>query len=88
MTELKGNYQVALDLAMGDLQNVARRAGIAGVEAPLASGGAGGLPSDAASDPSGSVFKSVQQLGLKLEPRKAPLDQIVVDHVEKMPTEN
>jgi uncharacterized protein (TIGR03435 family) len=40
------------------------------------------------SDPTGSVFKSVQQLGLKLEPRKTPLDLIVVDHAEKTPTEN
>jgi uncharacterized protein (TIGR03435 family) len=28
------------------------------------------------------------QLGLKLEHRKAPVDMLVVDHIEKMPTEN
>ena len=28
------------------------------------------------------------QLGLKLETRRAPLEIIVVDHVEKVPTEN
>ena len=43
---------------------------------------------DAASDPSGSIFTAIQSLGLKLEPRKTPLMTIVVDHVEKMPTEN
>jgi len=37
---------------------------------------------------SGSVFSSIQQLGLKLESRKAPVDTIVVDKLEKMPTEN
>jgi uncharacterized protein (TIGR03435 family) len=42
-----------------------------------------------ASDPgSGSLFTSIQALGLKLEPRKAPMKMIVVDHIEKMPTEN
>jgi len=88
MTGLKGNYQVALDLSLEDLKNVARKAGVAMPGATPASADANALPSDAVSDPSGSVFKSVQQLGLKLEPRKAPMDQIVVDHVEKMPTEN
>lgn len=41
------------------------------------------------SDPAGSsIFTSVQQLGLRLEPRKMPLEYIIIDHVEKTPTEN
>jgi len=96
MTDLKGNYQVSLDLSMEDLMKVARTAGVA-----IPAGGRGGLAgsdpgaaaagksADAASDPSGgSIFNSVQQLGLKLEPRKAPIDAIVIDHLEKNPTEN
>jgi uncharacterized protein (TIGR03435 family) len=81
MTELKGQYQIALDLSREDLGNVARSAGV--MLPPAAP------PGDAASDPSGgSIFQAVQQLGLKLDPRKAPLDKIVVDHLEKAPTEN
>ena len=42
-----------------------------------------------ASDPTGnSIFASFQNAGLKLEPKKLPLDFIVVDHADKVPTEN
>jgi uncharacterized protein (TIGR03435 family) len=88
LTELKGNYQVAMDLSMEDLRNAARNFG---VMAPGVGGGRAGVgqPVDAASDPGGlSIFAAVQQLGLKLEPRKTPIDLIVIDHLEKSPTEN
>jgi len=35
-----------------------------------------------------TLFNAVQMLGLKLEPKKAPLDVIVVDSAEKTPVEN
>ena len=35
-----------------------------------------------------AMFAYVQQLGLRLEPSKAPLELLVVDHAEKVPTEN
>jgi uncharacterized protein (TIGR03435 family) len=51
--------------------------------------GPGAVSSATASDPSGGgIFAALQKLGLKLEPRKAPMETIVIDHLEKTPTEN
>jgi uncharacterized protein (TIGR03435 family) len=48
--------------------------------------GAGGL---AASDPAGGgIFQAVQKLGLKLDPRKAPFETLIIDRLEKTPTED
>ncbi|MFP5209113.1 MAG: TIGR03435 family protein [Acidobacteriota bacterium] len=91
MTGLKGNYQVAVEISLAEITAVARNQGFAtpptgaaGDVAPNA------LPAMAASDPGGgtSVFSSVAKLGLKLEERKAPVEQIVVDQVNKTPTPN
>lgn len=35
-----------------------------------------------------SVFLNVQQMGLKLDSGKAPIEILVVDHLEKAPKEN
>lgn len=90
LTELKGKYQIALELSMDMLMAVARKAGMnMGMPGMPGGGGKSATPADAASDPTGSsLFTSVQQLGLKLEPRKLPYEYIVIDHVEKSPTEN
>jgi uncharacterized protein (TIGR03435 family) len=88
MTGLTGEYQIGLDLSMADILKAARAAGVNMPGAPQGAGPAG-APADAASDPaSGSVFTAVQQLGLRLEPRKSAIETIVVDHLEKTPTEN
>jgi uncharacterized protein (TIGR03435 family) len=40
-------------------------------------------------DPSGtSIFQAVQKLGLKLDSRKMPMETLVVDKIEKTPTED
>jgi uncharacterized protein (TIGR03435 family) len=89
MTEMKGNYDVNLDISMADLMALARAQG-ANVPGGAPAGAASAGPSsDGASEPgTGSVFAAIQNLGLKLEPRKAPLLLIVVDKVEKTPTDN
>jgi uncharacterized protein (TIGR03435 family) len=86
MTEIKGTYEIGLNLSMIDLINVARSSGL--VPAGAGIGGRDGA-AVAASDPGGgSIFDAVQSLGLKLEPRKSSVDTIVIDHLEKMPTDN
>jgi uncharacterized protein (TIGR03435 family) len=87
MTGLKGYYDVVIDVSMQDLMNAARAAG-ANIPANAPGGGSSANPADNASDPGGSIFNAIQALGLKLEARKLPLKKIVVDSVEKMPTEN
>jgi uncharacterized protein (TIGR03435 family) len=89
MTELKGTYQIGLDLSMEEMMGMARAAGVGVPGMPGGGGGDPSRPADAASVPSGgAIFATVQQLGLKLDPRKLPVDTIVVDHLEKAPTEN
>jgi uncharacterized protein (TIGR03435 family) len=80
MTGLKGPYQMVLEMPRGDA-NDARAA-------QAQAGGAGGAPT--ASDPAEGipVFGAVEKLGLKLESRKLPVETIVIDHLEKAPTDN
>jgi len=77
MTGLTETYQVALEVPAEEL----KRAKIAAEGVHTA---------DSASDPLGSsaMFAAVQQMGLKLEPRKTAVEVLVVDHAEKVPTEN
>jgi len=74
-TGLKGRYQVDLAVSTADL--------IAFLTGPG--------PKDAASMQDAQrnmVQEGLKKLGLQLESRKVPLETIVVDHLERMPTEN
>ena len=95
-TGLKGIYQITLDLPFDAMLRVIQDLG-GGANLPGGfggfPGGVGGAPGagnpGAASDPAASsVFQSVQQLGLKLQSGKVPVDTIVIDHLDKAPTEN
>ena len=84
MTGLTGKYQITLDISMQEIMNAARAAG---ANVPPAAVDPN-KPAEGASDPGSSIFTSLQALGLKLEARKTPMAMIVVDSIEKMPTEN
>jgi uncharacterized protein (TIGR03435 family) len=95
LTVLKGNYQASIALALTDLLGMARANSLSagllppGLPANPFGGRGGNAQTPQASDPStNSIFTSIQQLGLNLDSRKEPVDFIVVDHAEKMPTEN
>ncbi len=51
-------------------------------------GGGEPAPADPPAERAGSIYDAVQRYGLKLEPRKAPMEVLVVDHIERTPTEN
>jgi uncharacterized protein (TIGR03435 family) len=88
MTGIKGNYDASLDLSLAEIIAMARAAGM---NVPVGPPGAAGQGNVAASDPTGggaSLTDAVQSMGLKLESRKAMVDQFIVDHIEKTPTEN
>jgi uncharacterized protein (TIGR03435 family) len=90
-TELPGNYDIVLDVAPEDLVGMKRLAATFGPP-PAGKPTGGKAPGEAGPAPevapSASVFTAVQQLGLRLEGRKLPVEFIVVDKADKVPTEN
>src|SRR5262249_23031284 len=81
-TGLKGNYQVTLDLPIEAMR------GMAFTQKLVALAGSGSFEVPEASSPSAPIIKSVKDLGLELQSRKAPIELIIVDRVEKTPTAN
>jgi uncharacterized protein (TIGR03435 family) len=73
MTELRGRFRLVLDVTLGDLRNTP----------------GGG---DRAADTEAMVLErfniGLRMLGLQLERRQGRVETIIVDHVERVPTEN
>lgn len=78
-TGLSGLYQFKMEL--GPDASAIRTLQTAGITTTVQ-----GTP---LSEPTGiSTFKNIEGLGLKLEERRAPIDVIVVDKIERTPTDN
>jgi len=75
-TGLTGKYDVDMKWALGML---------GGAFGPGMPG-----PAPSAADPEGPTLVTAlqEQLGLKLQSKKTPIDALVIDHVEKVPIEN
>ena len=82
MTNLPGRYDFVLALTPEDYRSMLIRSAVAaGVN----------LPPQALQMMNGgedSLMMALRRLGLKLEPRKAPQEVLVVDEIRKTPTEN
>jgi uncharacterized protein (TIGR03435 family) len=78
-TGLTGNYDFKWELPMATVFTINGR--------PIGGGSSGSAGT--ASDPDPDVIGGVEkQLGLKLQKAKARLDVLVIDRIDKAPTEN
>jgi len=82
MAEFAGLLSNALDRPVKDLTSVG---GVYNIKIRWLPDGP--LPADT-TGMSGSVYEAVQDLGLKLEVQKIPVEVLIVDRAERAPTEN
>jgi uncharacterized protein (TIGR03435 family) len=92
-TALKGKYDFTLTYSPEGLGN-----GLGGILTMVgpppggvggSGGGPGGPPNTTEVETAPDLFTAIQaQLGLKLDAKKGPIEMIVIEHVEKAPTEN
>jgi len=81
MTGIDGYYDAVLDVSLSDMSAIPKSGAPdipPGAPPPPAASGNSALP----------LTQAIQELGLKLESRTAPVQQFIIDHVEKTPTEN
>jgi uncharacterized protein (TIGR03435 family) len=80
MTGLTGTYDCTLDYNLDDVRALILSSAPPGTPLPPRQAEVG--------ETTVSLMDSLAAVGLKMEPRKAPLDLLVIDHVEKTATEN
>ena len=73
MTELRSRYRFVLEVTLTDLRNAPRSAD---------------RPADTGAMVLDRFNSGLRKLGLQLERRKGPVETVIVDRVEKTPTEN
>ncbi|HEY1219830.1 MAG TPA: TIGR03435 family protein [Bryobacteraceae bacterium] len=85
MTGLRGHYDMFLDIPLAELTGAV----VIKTDVPDAIGPEP-RPGEAASDPgiAPTLQQSLKRLGLELRNQRAPVEHVIVEHVEKMPTEN
>jgi len=86
-TGLSGSYEMRIDISMQDMMARMRRGSQTAPQDPTISGP---RPTDIDVPPpvNSSIFSTLQKMGLHLEARKAPLEFVVLEHIDKVPTEN
>ena len=77
-TGLKGSYEASFDVAIDAPPP----------PPPPGGGDVGGGAAMASAPQLNPMFQAVEQMGLKLEPQKDLVEMIVIDHIEKTPTDN
>jgi uncharacterized protein (TIGR03435 family) len=83
MTDLKGIYDLTFAVTTEDYQTMLIHAAVnAGMMLPPQ------VLQLLDNSSIGSLMDGLQQLGLKMDARKAPLDVLVIDQLSKTPTEN
>jgi len=85
-TGLEGKYDI--DLAWAPDPGIDRLSPSA-VSFTAATAASGDTRADLPPAPTATLFTAIREsLGLKLEPRNAPVEMLVIDHVERVPTGN
>ena len=82
-TNLKGAYDLTIDLTPEDRMSLMIRSAVnAGMTLPPQALAMMDNASNA------SIFEGVKKAGLTMEPQRSPLEVLVIDQIEKTPTEN
>ena len=84
-TGLSGEYQLSFEMTTPEAIQAARNRPLGEETRGTASQDKGDI---SGSDPFGNIRQAVQQMGLRLEKTLAPIDYIIVGHLDKIPAEN
>ena len=89
-TGLTRGYRLTLEVAAAEIAQMMNLSGGAGTNPSGGNALPGAGPANTASEPRGqsSIVASLERLGLKLEPRRMPVEVIIVDEISRIPTPN